>query len=103
MANALEEQIKASVAAGNRIQQIETSVSGKISTAMSAARQKQQQKERAKLAPTLRRLAKSGRAIEAASHVLRINLARAYLIANEHAIEFADCESQEESFSPTSS
>lgn len=67
---------------------------------MSAARQAQQQKERAKLARTLRRLAKSGRTIEAASHALRINLARAYLIANQQAIEFADCESQEESFSP---
>lgn len=88
---ALEKQIEEFFAAGHSIQQIQSGVGGQVSTDMAAARQYQLKSERSKLAPALRRQANAGRSLESAARTLKINTARAQLIASEYAIEFNEC------------
>ncbi|TMU73938.1 hypothetical protein FGA82_21950 [Pseudomonas fluorescens] len=101
LATELEQQIEAFVAAGHRIQQIQSGISGQVYTDMAAARQYQLKKERARLAPALLRQAQAGRYLAQAASNLKISCARARLIAKEHDIEFGENLSLLESCSGT--
>jgi hypothetical protein len=88
---ALEKQIEEFFATGHSIQQIQSGVSGQLSTDIVPTRQYQLKSERTKLALALRREANAGRTLESAAHTLKINTARAQRIASEYAIEFNEC------------
>lgn len=103
LATELEKQIKAFVAAGHRIQQIQSGISGQVFTDMAATRQYQLKKERAKLAPALLRQAQAGRCLAQAARNLKMSCTRARLIAKEHDIEFGEDLPLQESCSGTHS
>jgi len=103
LATELEKQVEAFVAAGHRIQQIQSGIGGQVFTDMAAARQYQLKKERAKLAPALLRQAHAGQSLAQAARNLKINCNRALLIAQEHDIEFGEELSSHESCSGTHS
>ncbi|MFJ3372919.1 hypothetical protein [Pseudomonas sp. NPDC086251] len=85
---ALEEQKEEFFAAGNTIQHIQIGVSGLTAPRTPDAHYLQLQKERAKLAPALRKLAEAGNTINAAALALNIKTVRAQMIARENAIQF---------------
>lgn len=84
----LEMQQAQFLAAGHKIQAIPSGISGQDSSHLVSAQQRQMQKERAKLAPALRKHAAAGKTVEAAASALKIKLIRAQLIATENNIQF---------------
>ncbi|WP_130904785.1 hypothetical protein [Pseudomonas sp. Sample_22] len=88
MLKALEEQKKIFFAAGHSIQQIQAGISGLTGHSIPDAHYLRLRKERAKLAPALRRLAQAGKTLSAAALTLNMKTARAQIIARENVIQF---------------
>lgn len=74
--------------AGNTIEIIPTGLSGIGQLPVTNGLHKQQQLERAKLAPALRQHAADGATLREAAKALKLKTDRAQLIATEHRIQF---------------